>query len=105
MTRVHDVLDFYASRAWRHGLPSPELLADQGELARLVIHAGPSEVQPENVVLAAYRVSAAEIADALHALLLALGQQPTEARNMAVGQACVRLQNAEHRIRSVTGRS
>jgi len=110
MSRIHDALDFYANRGWRKSedgqrVPSRELLLDQGSLAESAIHAGPSEIQPENVVLAVYRVSAIEIADALVDLLQAKNQQPGEARNMRIGKACVKLQNAEHRIRSVTGRS
>lgn len=106
MSKMHDIMEFY-SKSWTKNaegvlVPSLELLQDKGELARSMIHAGPKEAQPENIVQSVMKISCAEIAEALRDLLHAQVMQPGEHRNMSVGQACIRLQNAEHRIRSVT---
>lgn len=107
MSKMHDVMEFYAKTGWEKNqdgvlVPTIELLRDQGSLARSMIYAGPKDVQPENVVQSVYRISAAEIAESLRDILHAMNMQPGEHRNMTIGSACVRLQNAEYRIRSVT---
>lgn len=105
MSKTHDALEFYAKN-WeknRDGIlvPTLELLRDQGMVAKSAIHAAPKEVQPENIVQSVFRISTAEISEALRDLLLAMNMQPGEHRTMTIGHACTRLQNAEHRIRSV----
>jgi hypothetical protein len=104
---MHDVLEFYAKKAWEQNqdgvmVPSIALLQDRGELARSLINAAPKDVQPENIVQSAYKISAAAIASALSDILHGMVMQPGEHRVMTIAQACVRLQDAEHRIRSVT---
>jgi hypothetical protein len=107
MSRYHDVLEFYGKLGWRkdeeRGLvPDLALLQDQGKLALSVIHAGPKEKQPENVVRQVMNVSTAEIAEALRDLIIANNMVPSEHRTMLIGRSCIALQNAEWRIRSTT---
>ena len=106
MSKMHDVCEFYA-KSWEKNqdgvlVPKIELLRDQGALAKSMINPASSEVQPENIVQSVLKISCAEIAEALRDLLHAHVMQPGEHRNMTIGQACIRLQNAEYRIRSVT---
>ncbi len=108
MSALHRVLEFYTKEAWIKAddgtmVPSPALLADRGVMALDFMH---PTVQinppPEPAVQAAYAMAAAEIAEALRDLLHAKNMPHTEARTMKIGAACVALQNAEYRIRSVT---
>lgn len=108
MSALAKVLEFYTKEAWVKAddgtmVPSPALLADRGVLALDFMH---PTVQitppPEASVQAAYALAAAEIAEALRDILLAMNMPHTEARTMKLGAACVALQNAEYRIRSVT---
>lgn len=106
MSKMHDTMAFYA-QSWDINedgvkVPSIELLHDRGERARAMIHPAAEKVQPENIVQSVMKISCVEIAEALRDLLLASNMQVGEARNMKIGSACVALQNAEHRIRSVT---
>lgn len=107
MSALNAMLDFYITEAWTKSddgtrVPSPTLLADRGVKAMEFKHAAPETKIPETAVQAAYQLSAAEVAEALRDLLLAMNMPPTEARTMKLGSACIALQNAEYRIRSVT---
>lgn len=108
MSALHRVLEFYTKEAWIKSddgtmVPSPALLADRGVIALDFMHPTVTiNPPPEASVQAAYAVAAAEIAEALRDLLHAKNMPHTEARTMKIGAACVALQNAEYRIRSVT---
>lgn len=108
MSALHKVLEFYSKEAWIKNedgtvVPSAALLADRGVVALDFMH---PTVQisppPEAAVQAAYAMAAAEIAESLRDLLHAMNMPHTESRTMKIGSACVAMQNAEYRIRSVT---
>lgn len=108
MSALSKVLEFYTKEAWAKNedgtmVPSAALLADRGVVALEFMH---PTVQisppPEAAVQSTYALAAAEISEALRDLLLAMNMPHAEARTMKIGSACVALQNAEYRIRSVT---
>ena len=108
MSALHRVLEFYTKEAWTKAddgtmVPSAALLADRGVIALDFMH---PTVQisppPEAAVQAAYRVAIAEVCEALRDMIDAMNMPHTEARTMKIGSACVALQNAEYRVRSVT---
>jgi hypothetical protein len=108
MSALHKVLEFYTREAWIKNedgtmVPSPALLADRGVVALDFMHPTVQISPPaEAAVQAAYRTSVAELCEALRDLTHAMSMPHTEARTMKIGSACVGIQNAEYRIRSVT---
>jgi hypothetical protein len=107
MSALNDMLDFYMEGGWQKNdagvlVPSPELLADQGQKARSYKHPSEKGIPPADIVHANYLISLAEIADGLRDIALCVNMLPTEHRTMGLGSACVKLQNAEYRIRMVT---
>jgi hypothetical protein len=107
MSALNDMLDFYMEGGWAKNdagvlVPSPELLADQGKKARRYKHPSEAGAPPENIVQANYLISLAELSDALRDVALCANMLPSEHRNMGIGSACVKMQNAEYRLRLVT---
>ena len=107
MSALQDVLDFYIKEAWMANddgtmVPSAALLADRGVKAMSYKHAAPETPPPEQAVQACYYLAAGEIAEALRDIVFSMNMPHSEARTVKLGQACVTLQNAEYRIRSVT---
>lgn len=84
-------------------VPSAALLADRGVKAMEFRHPTHTIEPPaESAVQASYRLSLAELADAMREMIIAMGMTPGPARTMKIGSATVMMQNAEYRIRSVT---
>lgn len=107
MSSMHDVIDFYANKAWirsadnKEVQPSNDLLLDGGNLARAFLNAGPTEAQPENIQQSVLRISCMEVAEALRDLMRGMAMPPGENRVITIAGACIALQKAEHRMRSI----
>jgi hypothetical protein len=102
MTRVQEVVDFYATAFDKDGNPTKELLDDKGKTASQFLRPSLGGVPPESIIRQNYLLSSQEIAFAMADLAAATLMPPSEARAMKVGAAVQKLQNAEYRLRMVT---
>jgi hypothetical protein len=102
MTRVQEVVDFYATAFDKDGNPTKELLDDKGKTASQFLRPSLGGVPPESVIKQNYLLSSQEIAFAMAELLAATMMPPGEGRCMKIGSCIQKLQNAEYRIRMVT---
>jgi hypothetical protein len=106
MADLADVMIFYAKTGWETdkatGLvrPSAQLLADQGGMMTDYMHPA-KVVVPSPIFQSAVMMSIAEVGEAMRDICLAANSPLSEARVMTIGQACIALQKAEHRLRSV----
>lgn len=107
MSALANLLEFYGRTGWKKAddgsiVPTADLLADRGAMARKYDRPSEGGVPPSDIVQANYLISLAEIAEAQRDLALAVNMPPGEARNMKIGSLCIALQNAEYRLRMVT---